>query len=373
MASQGTFPRLEDDLSGDRPENGAERRSRKGQIISSERVEVRSRTPLIILLFLPIAVIALTRTLLGASLPSITATHWSDSALPDGFADSAVFFTASMTFAILGGLVAWASLYLTRKPLVLLGLLFVGSLMAWTTAGVYVSSSVPTALAGDPTQAVAGPWIFASIAATLVSLVPVWICGVFQQYQLNRQNKRRDRLAKVQEKRQAATVKAPPAAEIALGDEFSETMNAPGWLWLLGLFMAGMGIFMIFVSTTEGGDIVSFIMGIAFIVLLTPLVLGLARIRVTVAGGRLRVSSALLGFPLRTIEVKDMESVLAEEIQPMEWGGWGWRFFPGGSAVVLRRHEGLAVELKDKRRFAVTIPCSEQAAAQLNALIAQGR
>ncbi len=328
---------------------------------------------MLILLFLPIAVIALTRTLLGDSLPSITATHWSDSALPDGFTDSAVFFTASMTFAILGSLVGWVSLYLTRKPMVLLGLLFVGSLTTWTSAGVYVSSSVPTALAGDPTQAVAGPWIFASIAATLVSLVPLWICGVFQQYQLNRQNKRRDRLAQARGKQPATAVETSPVVPVEPGQEFSETMNAPGWLWLLGLFMAGMGVFMIAMNASGGGDTVSLVMGIAFIVLLTPLVFGLARIRVTIAGGRLRVSSAVFAFPLRTIDVKDMESVLAEEIQPMEWGGWGWRFFPGGSAVVMRRHEGLAVELKDKRRFAVTIPRAGQAAAQLNALINQGR
>jgi len=85
--------------------------------------------------------------------------------------------------------------------------------------------------------------------------------------------------------------------------------------------------------------------------------------------GKLKVSSAIFGFPLRTINASEIASASSEEILPMEWGGWGWRFFPGGSAVVMKRSEGLAIELKDKRHFAVTIPNSAQAAAQLNSLI----
>ncbi|MFJ2621575.1 hypothetical protein [Glutamicibacter sp. NPDC087344] len=328
---------------------------------------------MLILLFVPIVVIVATQRILGPNLPSITATHWSDSSYPDGFTDSSVLFTASITFAVIGGLVGWGALFLTRKPLALLGLLFVGSLTAWTTAGVYVSSSVPTALAGDPTQAVSGPWIVASILATVISFVPLWLCGVFQQYQQNRQNRRREYGAQNLNKPVKPQAEVPGAAATVPIDGFNVTMNAPWWLWFLGIFTAGLGVFMLVMSAGEGGDVVSQIMGIAVIVLLTPLVLGIARIRVTISNGKLRVASAVLGFPLRTIEVSQMQSVISEEIQPMEWGGWGWRFFPGGSAVVMRRHEGLAVELKDKRRFAVTIPDSARAAAQLNALMAQGR
>jgi hypothetical protein len=59
--------------------------------------------------------------------------------------------------------------------------------------------------------------------------------------------------------------------------------------------------------------------------------------------------------------------VTSEKINPMMWGGWGWRIIPGGSAIGMKEHEGLVFDLKNKKRFAVTIPDSLQAADVLNA------
>ncbi|GAA1404361.1 hypothetical protein AUR04nite_09120 [Glutamicibacter uratoxydans] len=310
----------------------------------------------------------LTRVFLGGSLPEITATHWSDSRYPDGFTATSVFFAVNTTLSIIGGVLGLAGIALRRNPLLILVLLLVGGMTAWTSAALVITCAVPTAIAGDPTLADNGPWIIASVLMPLVALAPLWLSGIFQEYSRRSHAKRRQRIAKAQGTAPAAKQAAP--ASLASG-EFDETAAAPWWLWLLGVFVFGMGLFTLAgIDDTAGGENwVALVISLVMILVVAPVVLGIARIRVTIKNGKLRVSSAIFGFPLRTIDASEIASVSSEEILPMEWGGWGWRFFPGGSAVVMKRSQGLAIELKDKRRFAVTIPNSAQAAAQLNSLI----
>ncbi len=310
----------------------------------------------------------LTRVILGGSLPEITATHWSDSRYPDGFTATSVFFAVNTTLSIIGGVLGLAGIALRRNPLLILVLLLVGGMTAWTSAALVITCAVPTAIAGDPTRADNGPWIIASVLMPLVALAPLWLSGIFQEYSRRSQAKRRQRIAKAQGTAPAAMQATP--APLASGD-FDETAAAPWWLWLLGVFVFGLGLFTLAgIDYKAGGENwVALVISLVMILVVTPVVLGIARIRVTIKNGKLRVSSAIFGFPLRTIDASEIASVSSEEILPMEWGGWGWRFFPGGSAVVMKRSQGLAIELKDKRRFAVTIPDSAQAAAQLNSLI----
>ncbi|WP_313813612.1 DUF3093 family protein [Glutamicibacter sp.] len=313
----------------------------------------------------------LTRLILGNSLPEITATHWSESRYPDGFTMTSVFFTASVTVTLLGAVLGQAALGLRRKPVALLGLLFVGSLAAWTMFGVFLSSAVPTALAGDPTQAVSGGWIFAAMLTPLIGLAPLWICGVFQQNSKYSRDKRKARIAAAQGH---TPVQKPALTTAEMNQDFNETMSGPWLIWVVAAVIIGAGVFALSSSDTGSGatDWITLIIGFAMIVVVTPVVLGLAKIRVTVRNDKLRVSSAIFGFPLKTIDISEIATVTSEEIIPMEWGGWGWRFFPGGSAVVMRQFEGLAVELKDQRRFAVTIGDSQRAATKLNALMKRG-
>ncbi|NAZ16645.1 DUF3093 family protein [Glutamicibacter soli] len=344
--------------------------SAKGPIISTEHIEVKNRQLIVVLMLLPIAIVVLTRMVLGDSLPAITATHWSEGKYPDGFTATNVFFAANGTMAIAGGAAGLIGLALRSKPLLLLILLFAGSLTAWMAASLVITCAVPTAIAGDPTLAENGPWIFASVVMTLISIAPLWLCGVFQEYSRRSRDKRRERIEQATGRRQPAQQAATAPAST---QDFEQTATGPWWIWLLGFFALGMGIFSLSMADFNLGaeNWVTVISSLAIILVVTPLVLGLAKIRVTVKDDKLRVSSAIFGFSLRTIKVEDIESVSSEEILPMEWGGWGWRIFPGGSAVVLKRSQGLAVELKDKKRFAVTIGDSQQAAARLHTLMKQ--
>lgn len=100
------------------------------------------------------------------------------------------------------------------------------------------------------------------------------------------------------------------------------------------------------------------------------MVAAFASIRCTADVRGLRV--CLLGrVPIKRIRLDQMASVSAESIDPMQWGGWGYRVMPGRSALVLRSGPGLVVQMTDGRRFAVTLPDPDTPAALLNALRAR--
>lgn len=319
---------------------------------------------------LPLLVVLGTRLVLGESLPAITATHWSGSSYPDGFTDTRVFVAVCLSLAIGGGLLGFLSLALASKPMLHIALLFLGALAAWTSAGLFVVCAVPTAIAGDPTQAVSGGLTFVGVLASLIGLLPVWIAGVYQQFAREHQEQRRRRVAQAQ----GRTVDEPvmPEPETA-AENFNQKASAPWGFWLLGLFPLVVGILMLTVLKGDDGSesLMLLVAGSIFVLLLTPLILGVCLVRVRIHNDKFRVSSAIFGFPLRTLDLEQIKEVHSEEISPMLWGGWGWRFFPGGSAVVLRKSEGLAFELHNGKRFAVTVPESQRASAILQAKMQQ--
>ena len=77
------------------------------------------------------------------------------------------------------------------------------------------------------------------------------------------------------------------------------------------------------------------------------------------------------GIPVRRIRIAKISSARAIELEPAEWGGWGWRASPNGSAIVLRRGEALELTFLGGRRFAVTVDDAATGAALLNGLVAR--
>jgi len=63
------------------------------------------------------------------------------------------------------------------------------------------------------------------------------------------------------------------------------------------------------------------------------------------------------GWPRRVIDLADVTDASAIVVEPMEWGGWGYRWIPWAraSAAVIRRGPGIVLVLADGRRFAVTV------------------
>ncbi|HSK06376.1 MAG TPA: DUF1648 domain-containing protein [Acidimicrobiia bacterium] len=77
------------------------------------------------------------------------------------------------------------------------------------------------------------------------------------------------------------------------------------------------------------------------------------------------------GIPVRRIALDRVSSARAIDLEPAQWGGWGWRASPNGSAIVLRRGEALELTFTGGRRFAVTVDDAATGAALLNGLLAR--
>jgi hypothetical protein len=98
--------------------------------------------------------------------------------------------------------------------------------------------------------------------------------------------------------------------------------------------------------------------GVAAVFTTVQVQAGPAGLDVRLAGGRL---------PARRIPLGEIESVEAAEIHPLAWGGWGWRWMPHRTAIVVRGGPGLVVRLRGGGRFAVTVDAPEGAVAALAA------
>ena len=89
------------------------------------------------------------------------------------------------------------------------------------------------------------------------------------------------------------------------------------------------------------------------------------RVRVTADRRGLTVLVGLLGLPRVRIAAEDIVSATAADVSPASFGGWGYRFVPGGSGVILRSGPALIVTRRSGRRFTVSVDDAETAAGVL--------
>ncbi|MFC8917953.1 hypothetical protein ACFT5C_19500 [Streptomyces sp. NPDC057116] len=86
-------------------------------------------------------------------------------------------------------------------------------------------------------------------------------------------------------------------------------------------------------------------------------------VELTVDRHTLEVRCGHMGLPRRRIPLDTVvDARFAPSVTPRQWGGWGYRWLPEkGTAVVVRRGEGLVLTLGDGRSFTVTVDDAEAA------------
>jgi hypothetical protein len=133
----------------------------------------------------------------------------------------------------------------------------------------------------------------------------------------------------------------------------------------LTLVLLGVGLLLLLI----GGDAPSWV---GWLVVAIALVVGvsgylLSSLEARVEDDRFVVAFGPLGVPRRTIPLAQIREVAAAQIEPTEWGGWGYRWIPWAhaSAAVIRRGPGIVLGLEDGRRFAVTVDDAREGAVAL--------
>ncbi|KUJ68143.1 hypothetical protein ACZ90_21455 [Streptomyces albus subsp. albus] len=97
--------------------------------------------------------------------------------------------------------------------------------------------------------------------------------------------------------------------------------------------------------------------------------LAFVHVAVRVDADALEVRCGHIGLPRRRIPLRQVvRAEFAPRVTPRQWGGWGYRWRPEkGTAVVVRRGEGLVLRLGDGRIFTVTVDDAQSAVQAVRA------
>ncbi|GAB2565437.1 hypothetical protein Aab01nite_85390 [Paractinoplanes abujensis] len=297
----------------------------------------------IIGMWLPAAVTAVTWAAWSDRLPDRMATHWSGTGPADGFSSTGVFWTAMLVTGVVAGLAGVvAALRSGGGAAGLRYLLGAAGALAGGAAGVWVATA--TATLDSPADPRLGWRLLYFVAGLAWGAVVALVVGPAP-----------------------AGVQPPPASVAPLDlapterAAYSVTLRAP----VLLASLAAAALLVAVVAAVGQAPI--------WPVLAVPVVgvLVFGRIRVTADRRGLRVTAGLLNLPLKTIGLAEITGVEEAEIEPLEWGGWGYRVTPARAALVLRRGPGLVVHQTDGRPFAVTLDDPRTPAALLTALVAR--
>jgi len=91
------------------------------------------------------------------------------------------------------------------------------------------------------------------------------------------------------------------------------------------------------------------------------------RIRAVIGPTGLTVRFGPLGRPRLHVPTAEVVEVRVEHVEPLAYGGWGYRVMPGVRAVVIRRGEGIRVVRRSGPDLVVTIDGAAEAAGALAA------
>ncbi|RSS33081.1 hypothetical protein [Streptomyces sp. WAC08241] len=97
--------------------------------------------------------------------------------------------------------------------------------------------------------------------------------------------------------------------------------------------------------------------------------LAFVHVAVKVDDRAMEVRCGHIGLPRRRIPLSHIVGAdFAPSVTPRHWGGWGYRWRPEkGTAVIVRRGEGLVLLLDDGHTFTVTVDGAESAVRVIRA------
>lgn len=160
----------------------------------------------------------------------------------------------------------------------------------------------------------------------------------------------------------AATI---PSLGLAPGERatWSEVITL-NWMWVVAAIAVAVGVALTFTTAWPAG-IAAAVGGVGAAA-------AFHRYRIRVGADGVRVEFGVAGWPRVTIPLDRIGTARAEHIEPMKWGGWGYRgslYVFGRAAMVHRRGPGLVLALNDDRFFAVTCDDPATAAGLVNDLV----
>lgn len=107
------------------------------------------------------------------------------------------------------------------------------------------------------------------------------------------------------------------------------------------------------------------------LVLIALVFVAFAHVTVIVNETAVSIRFGVAQWPRRTIPLGDIATAEAIDVEPLKYGGWGWRVRPDRSSYIVRRGEGVQLCLRDDRIVIVTVSDAEHAAGLVNDYLAR--
>ncbi|TFD55161.1 hypothetical protein E3T55_01695 [Cryobacterium frigoriphilum] len=313
-------------------------------------------------LWVPLGAVLVTAALWWGDLPEALPRQWN----ADGIASTS---PTGLMFGILAGLTGTAALgagfalaagAAPNRRVIFLAAGFVaglaGSIWLFSAGITIVPGADPQDPGGWPLLAVA----FAGYGAIAYFLAHSWV------YPPTDPDVAAAEPADSETARRAASV----AAQAAARTEYTTSISSPLFTGLAVAAVVGAAGVTVLPTLRDGFAAMGTLLFAALVFALALIVL-CARIRIRIDARGLSVRSAILGLPLKVIALTQIVDAHADYLEPLRWGGWGYRLLPGRSAVILRAGPGLVVTLRNGRVFAVSIREPELPAALLESLRAR--
>ncbi|WP_250030742.1 DUF1648 domain-containing protein [Paractinoplanes maris] len=305
----------------------------------------RPRTVVAIaLIWLPVVATAASWAAWSDRLPARMATHWSGTGPADGFSSTGAFGTAMLIVGVVAGVAGILAAVRAGGTVGLRYLLGLAAAMAGSATGLWAATA--TATLDNPADPRLGWRLVFFVAGLAWGAIVVLVAGSSP----------------------VTTPPPPPAVTpLDLGPTeraaYHTTLRSP----LIITATAAAAVVIAVVAATGQ----SALWALLVVPVLASVLFG--QVRVTADRRGLRLTAGLVGLKFRTIPLSGIAGAEVAEIEPLEWGGWGYRVTPGRAALVLRRGPGLVLHLTDGRRFAVTLDDPGTPAALLTALRARAR
>ena len=305
-----------------------------------------------VLCLIPLGWLIVTALTVGPRLGSEMASHWSDAGRPDGFADTwlAFWILAALVTVLTAGAIGLVVASSSSSARVWAGLV-VG--FAGVAALAWAVPAESTAAAGSPEEA--------ELGVRMLLLIPVAALGVLVFGVL------RSVPVRVDEEPLPVT-----AQRLRAGDRlvWSGTTGS-AWFGVPALALLGGAVCCLVVALV--GEAPGLIAPAVFLLLIGSALLMVANVRLLIDARGVRLLSTVFRIPLIRVALDDIAAVSTERIEPLRWGGWGFRVSGRGVAYVTHRSRGLVITRQRGTSVAITIADAERASEAVALLVDQRR
>jgi hypothetical protein len=286
--------------------------------------------------FIPATVVAATAAVFRDRLPDVLPVHWSGFGEADRFVSGRSLLWWMLGTAVSAGAVSVAAIAAVRRRASAMGVVALAAGVGAVAGGVWLTSAGTTLAADEPGTARLGWHVLWIPAAVTWAVVYSRLVGGVCRYT------------------------RPASVPVVAG----QSSGRAAWVAVLrsGLFvtvpLAAAGVIVAVGLTVEPLILPLVVVPVVVLLLFNDL-------RVIVDRRGLRLIAGPFATVLKRIPLAEIVAAQAAHVDPMRWGGWGYRVMPGRSALVLRAGPGLVLRLTDGRQFAVTVDDPDTPAALL--------